>query len=173
MHRFGPAAPGEETVFGAYRPGYCSNAVNHDKVVEWLSHVLDNDVERVCCLLTDDELSSYYEVDLLQIYRDTFGKRNVLHSPVTDFTYIHPEQFHGDVLPFLQDAESTGQRVVVHCSGGVGRTGHVLALWLMVKRGYGVHEAVDAVGSGEPYRNPLEAAEHLGRKELERIARHS
>jgi protein-tyrosine phosphatase len=45
--------------------------------------------------------------------------------------------------------------VVVHCSTGPGRTGHVLVGWLVAGRGYGVESAIETVeGTG---RNPLEA----------------
>ena len=53
---------------------------------------------------------------------------------------------------------SCQELVIVHCSGGSGRTGHVLAAWLVGGRGYGIPEALGAVW--EMGRNPWEAVEH-------------
>jgi protein-tyrosine phosphatase len=38
-----------------------------------------------------------------------------------------------------------GERVVVHCWGGNGRTGHVLSAWLVAARGLSPLEAIEAV----------------------------
>jgi len=38
------------------------------------------------------------------------------------------------ILPFLTQTEKLGEKVAVHCSGGSGRTGHVLPHgWLVVE----------------------------------------
>lgn len=41
------------------------------------------------------------------------------------------EALTGKILPFLLEADKQSEKVVVHCSGGVGRTGLVLAAWLV------------------------------------------
>jgi Predicted protein-tyrosine phosphatase len=45
----------------------------------------------------------------------------------------------------LESANSKGERVVVHCSGGIGRTGQVLAAWLVSARGLSNKQAIAAV----------------------------
>jgi hypothetical protein len=50
------------------------------------------------------------------------------------------------------------QKVVVHCSGGSGRTGHVLAAWLVYFRNSTMEDALDGVKKANgASRNPFEA----------------
>ena len=53
-----------------------------------------------------------------------------LHEPVPDFSAPTMEQITR-VLAFIQEAESRGDGVLVHCMGGIGRTGTVLACYLV------------------------------------------
>jgi hypothetical protein len=48
-------------------------------------------------------------------------------------------------LPFLRIADTGSEQAVIHCWGGNGRTGHVLAAWLAAARGLSSMEAIEAV----------------------------
>jgi len=66
----------------------------------------------------------------------------------------------GDGLfPFLDDAVANDERVVVHCLAGIGRTGHVLAAWLVHGRDY---DPVDAIETVEEMGRSPAAAEEAG-----------
>jgi protein-tyrosine phosphatase len=157
-HRFGPASPEEQVVFGANRPGYPAGpGAGAEKVEEWVSFMKGQGIVRVCCLLTEGQFA-YYACDLLNAYRQSFGVGNVIHVEVEDFHLCERERLIGEIMPFLKESDALERPVVVHCSGGSGRTGHVLAAWLVGGRGYGVVEALGAVW--EMGRNPWEALEH-------------
>jgi protein-tyrosine phosphatase len=153
-HRFGPAGPNEDTIFGACRPGYPDRNPSSEAIDLWLDYLLENDVSRICCLLTDDELEMY-AVDLAAQYRAAFDE--VCRVPVEDYSRIEDDQLGREVLPFLRAADIAEDRTVVHCSAGLGRTGHVLALWLRYGRLYDLEDAIEAVRAVG--RRPLESPE--------------
>ena len=53
-----------------------------------------------------------------------------LHLPVDDFQAPSPRQLTA-ALDFIDVQRSDGRAVVVHCAAGQGRTGTVLAAWLI------------------------------------------
>ena len=72
-----------------------------------------------------------------------------------DFTLVDLPTLSEVILPFLAETERQRQRAVVHCSAGIGRTGHVLAAWLVAARGMTNGQAIAAVRATG--RNPQEA----------------
>ena len=156
MHKFTPAAEGEATVFGASRPGYSSNDVPADAVVEWISFMRRNGIKRVCCLLPPDQLT-HYRTNLLNMYMEEFGEDRVCHAPIKDYHLSSATNLRRKIIPFLEASVAAGEPVVVHCSGGSGRTGHVLAAWLIRSRACSPGEAISLVETTG--RNPREAVQ--------------
>ncbi len=144
-YRFAPAAPREEHVFGASAPGWHSTCGHRVAVDRWIAFMQDQGIDRVCCLLSLSR-SDARESHLNQ-YSEWFGDGNVRHVPLADRRLADPEPLQRDVLPFLADTARADERVVVHGLSGLGRTGQVLAAWLVARGGYDPDGAVDAVTS--------------------------
>ncbi|XQQ06066.1 MAG: protein-tyrosine phosphatase family protein [Leptolyngbya sp. IPPAS B-1204] len=148
MYKFAPASENEPIVFGAARPGYRNEQVN-----EWVEFMQHQGIERICCLLPESQLAPY--ANLLDVYRQTFGCDQVCWTPIEDFQLANLNILIQQILPFLFAANQKHEKVVVHCSGGIGRTGHVLAAWLVAGRGFSKQDAIAAVK--RTGRNPYEA----------------
>lgn len=152
-YNFAPASSSEDVVYGACRPCYHQYTSTDDTVQDWIDFMNSENIDRVCCLLDEGQLVEYDK--LLQQYRDQFGAKNVCHAPIQDFSTVSRSTLYDQILPFLDQSDDCNQKVVVHCSAGSGRTGHVLALWLHLRRGYTLVEAISKVE--QMGRNPLEA----------------
>lgn len=153
MHKFrlGPASREEPIVFGAQGPAYSPLRIS-----EWIAYMKTQGVKRICCLLHQEQLKAYKE-DLLIAYGREFGEENVCWAPIPDYHLCDVGLLKERILPFLKESDERNERVVVHCQGGRGRAGHVLAAWLVFGRGLPVEDAVAAVK--ETGRNPHEAAD--------------
>lgn len=149
MYKFAAAWKHEPIVYGASRPGYLDSEVHN-----WIEFMKRQGIQRVCCLLPDNQLANYR--DLLGTYQREFGNQQVCWAPIEDFHLSDLETLTTKILPFLAKAEQQAEKVVVHCSGGIGRTGHVLAAWLVSGRGLSNKAAIAAVM--RTGRNPYEAA---------------
>lgn len=72
----------------------------------------------------------------------------VLHIPVPDLHAPSPDQIQA-ALAFIDRRRSEGQAVAVHCRAGQGRTGTILAAYL-IRAGATADEAIRAVRSACP-----------------------
>jgi protein-tyrosine phosphatase len=155
----GAATSGEPFVFGAQRPGYGGTSVTEEEVDEWFRFMRQEGIKRIVCLLPDDQLRYYTNVPegLLHAYEAAFGAEWVSHHPILDFHLCEEDKLRA-ILAVLHEANAAGEKVVVHCSGGIGRTGHVLAAWLVNARGYSAPEAITATRAmGRNAREAVEA----------------
>jgi len=124
----------DENVAGSGRP-------MSRKQVEWVRHAgID-----VIISLTEDPLPREWLEEVGLDYR---------HFPIEDHSAPSPETLKRIVDEILKCVER-GRRVLVHCAAGLGRTGTVLAAYLVAAKGLSGEEAIRRIrelrsGSIEP-----------------------
>ena len=152
---FGPPSRDEKLVFGAQRPGYPGKFVQKQVADDWITFMKAQGVRRFVCLLSEDELKYYPTLSggLLGLYAAAFSVDNVLWAPTDDRKLLTGEAIR-HVLYFLHSATLKGDKSVVHCSAGLGRTGLVLAAWLVYHHNLTERKAVRTVE--EQNRSPRE-----------------
>jgi len=152
---FGPAAKGGKLVFGSQRPGNPGKFIQRQVVDDWVAFMKGQGIQRVVCLLPEEELKYYpLEGGLLGLYAEAFGPDSVLWAPTPDMQLPTGEAVR-HILYFLHDAADKGEKTVVHCAAGQGRTGLVLAAWLIYRERVSERKAIKMVE--EQNRNPREA----------------
>src|SRR6266480_6339978 len=136
---FGPARSGEPTAYGARTPDASLTGI-----FKWAGFMRSQGVTRVCCLLDAGQLAGF-PVNLEAEYKRLFGATCVLMEPIADHYLCSRQALSENILPFLSTADTDSERAVIHCWGGNGRTGHVLAAWLVAARGLSPMEAIEVV----------------------------
>lgn len=126
---FSPASNRDQVLFGAARPGarqqLCYEPhlkVSKESVKEWIDFMLDQKITRVVTMLSLAELETY-EVPLETTVAPHFA----------EYKNLHPDDSWAPdaILQTLSKAKAAGEKVVVSCWAGAGRTGRVHAAWLV------------------------------------------
>lgn len=83
-----------------------------------------HDVSVVVMLVSDEEAYEKSGRDLRELYANQGWQ--VIQLPTQDFGVPNPKDYQQVILQALHLAQ-TGERVAVHCSAGIGRTGLLLS----------------------------------------------
>ncbi len=99
------------------------------------------------------------------------GGVEVLHSPpISDFSAPSVDRLL-EILRWIEERVGEGKKVLIHCMGGLGRSGTVAVAWLMYSEGLSLREALRRVRSLRP--GAVETYEQMGGvlRELEKLLR--
>ncbi|MBM4054052.1 MAG: protein phosphatase [Planctomycetes bacterium] len=117
-----------------------------------------------------DVIVSLSEWPLHRTLLEEFGFINK-HIPIADLTPPTQEQIEEFIL-FVNEAISSDKKVVVHCDAGIGRTGTMLACYL-VNKGYSAKDAIIEVRKKRPGSIETIAQEETVMEYEERLSKKS
>ena len=133
------------SIFLGRAPGYGSD--RHSDFRE----IRSNGISKIYCLQEEEELLYLSNgQENIESRRESLSNLGIelVHSPVKDFGVPSKEQAAELADSILRDVKS-GKNVLVHCMGGLGRTGTIAAC-VLVRTGIAPGDAVKAVRAVRP-----------------------
>lgn len=125
-HNFGRASPLDSVMHSAERPGNPpekDGIVGTAEVQEWIDFIKGQGVTNVIALLEEKELAIYEEPGLQKMMSDNGMKWHRIG--------MGSDGAPKEILTLIEEAEARGEKVVTHCTGGIGRCGRACAAWLV------------------------------------------
>ncbi len=122
----------DDLLAASARPGLWAN------LTEDLQHAREEGITAVVTL-TEDRLKPWMIEEAGLRY---------LHLPIRDFTSPSLEQVE-QFVDFVSEERESGGKVLVHCTAGYGRSGTMLASWL-VHEGQSAEDAINEVRRQRP-----------------------
>ena len=109
---------------------------------EDIKTIKDQNIENIICLLSENEFEEYGVSDLKEVYAK--AGINVCYSRVVDQA-VPTVAMMDDTLNWLDKEITSQKKTLIHCVGGIGRTGTVVACYLKKYSGLTADEAIEVV----------------------------
>jgi len=139
QHNFGPASSRDDILYTSERPGgdpgEDGTEISTSLVQEWINFMKTKGVQHVLVLLDDNELDIYQSPGLLTLYQQ---------NGLT--VHRNPMGVHGAAeraIQTIRDVEAAKEKIVAHCTHGMGRSGRIAAGWLSIRYGLSTKDATN------------------------------
>lgn len=96
-----------------------------------LKFIQENNIQVIVNLMEDDELD--HDFNLFFDYAPEFSKVGIetVRFPIQDVYIPKSKAYAIEIVDFIDRKNNEGKRVLVHCWGGVGRTGTIVGCYLL------------------------------------------
>lgn len=123
-------------IFAGRLPGWSTPSLEGD-----LDDIFGGGVDRIVCLVPPDDIPRYgARAEYPALARERIGARFMLF-PIVEFDVPTDAEAFASLVEELDRALSRGERILVHCVAGCGRTGTLVSC-LLVRQGLGPREAI-------------------------------
>ena len=109
-----------------------------------LQKIKENQIENVLTLVSSEELSKYGVPTLLNRFEEM--EMEIMHSPIVDYGLPTHEQMK-TILKWLYKKVKSKENILIHCVGGYGRSGTVMAVYAKIYLGMSATDAIQYVRS--------------------------
>lgn len=109
-----------------------------------LAQISSNEITNVVTLVSDEELVKYNVPTLLTRYSEL--NLDVLHSPIPDYGLPEVSQMK-TILSWIHKRIKSKENILIHCVGGLGRSGTVMAIYAKAYLGKSGIDAIEYVRS--------------------------
>ncbi len=129
-------------------------------LAEDLEDIKKEGIKNILSLITEQELFDYGVSDLKSIFQS--NNLNHLHISILDQRVPSIPQLEL-ILDWIEDKISRNEKVMIHCVGGLGRSGTIVAAYLMKKESFNKESAIQKVreSRGERAIESLEQIQFL------------
>jgi len=103
-----------------------------------------NEITNVVTLVSKEELTHYGVPDLITRFEGL--NIEVLHSPIVDYGLPSTEQMQA-ILTWVHKKVKAKENILIHCVGGLGRSGTVMAIYAKAHLGKTGEDAIQYVRS--------------------------
>ncbi len=141
-----PLAEGLQLLYLSSRPGYPYQEVTRSTCRRFVDQMKADEVRLAVVLLTFSEMEAWYGMNLCQYYQRS--GIDALHYPVEDGSIPTSIVTFHRLVEAIHHRLAT-DRVLVHCSAGIGRTGMVAA-GLLIRAGERSETAIARIRSVRP-----------------------
>ncbi len=111
-------------------------------LVEDIKTIKEAGIQNIICLLSENEFEEYGVSKLKEEYKK--AGLNVYYNRIVDQA-VPTEAMMNDTLNWLDNEVAENKKTLIHCVGGIGRTGTVVACYLKKYSGLNTTEAIDLV----------------------------
>lgn len=138
---FGPASARDTVLYTAERPGGdpplgadgIASRISNEVVQEWIRFVKAQGIQHVLVLLEDIELDVYEAPGLLKLYE---AAGLTYHR-----TLMGETGASNKAMAIIRTVQASNEKILAHCTHGMGRSGRVAAGWLATQYGLSAEQA--------------------------------